>query len=70
MHMVYLDVGEMFYNFQLSSVLANYCGVDLGFYLEYKKDWKGTPLRMRWIYLMMGTVLYLYTAIQGLLWSN
>ena len=27
-HMVDLDVGLMFYNFQLSLMLANYCGVD------------------------------------------
>ena len=30
MQMVDLDVGEIFYNFLLSSVLAKYCGVDLG----------------------------------------
>ena len=29
MHMVDLYFGEIFYNFQLSLVLAKYCGVDL-----------------------------------------
>ena len=36
-----------FYNFRLASVLANYCGVDLGSYLGHKKDRQGKPLRMR-----------------------
>ena len=33
MHMVDIDVGEMSYNFQLSLVMAKYCGVDWGSYL-------------------------------------
>ena len=43
-HMVEIDVGEMFYNFRLSSVLDKYCGVYLGSYLGHKKDRKGTHL--------------------------
>ena len=39
-HMVDLDVGDMFYNFQLSLVLAKYCGVDLGSYLGHKNTIK------------------------------
>ena len=46
-YMVDLNVGGMFYNFRLASVLANYCGVDLGSYLGHKKDRQGKPLRMR-----------------------
>ena len=37
-HMVDLDVGEFFSNFQLSLVLAKYCGVDLGYYMGRKTD--------------------------------
>ena len=44
MHMVNLDVGEMFYNFRLSPVLAKYYRVDLGSYLGHKKDRQGTHL--------------------------
>ena len=36
-HMVDLNVGEMFYNFLLSLVLENYCGLDLVSYLGHKK---------------------------------
>ena len=36
--MVDLDVGEMFYNFQVFSALANYCRVDMGSYMGHKKD--------------------------------
>ena len=68
-HMVDLDVGEMFYNFRLSLLLENYCEVDLGFYMGYKKHQKGTPLWMRWVRIIMGLVFYIYTTIQGLLWS-
>ena len=57
LHMFNLDVGEMFYNFQLFLVLANYCEVDLGSYLWHKKDQQGTPLWMRWLRLMMGLML-------------
>ena len=34
-HMVYLDAGDMFYNFRRSSVLYNYFVVYLGNYLKY-----------------------------------
>ena len=44
MHIVDLDVGEMFYNFRISSVLAKYCGLDLVSYLVHKKDHQGAPL--------------------------
>ena len=37
-HMVNLDVVGMFYNFQLSSVLDKYCGVDWGYYMVHMKD--------------------------------
>ena len=37
-HMVDLDVEGFFYNFRLSSVLAKYCGVDLGYYMGRKTD--------------------------------
>ena len=33
----HLDVREMFYKFRLSSVFANYYGVDLGSYLGHKR---------------------------------
>ena len=69
-HMVDIDVGEMFYNFLLSSVLAKYCRVDLGSYLGHKKDRKGKPIYILWVCLMMGLVLSPYTAIQGLLWAS
>ena len=39
-HMVNIDVGEMFY-------MENYCRVDLGSYLEHNKDHQRTPLWMR-----------------------
>ena len=45
-HMVDLDVGEIFYNLQLSSVLSKYCGVDLGSYLGREKERQGTLLWM------------------------
>ena len=54
MHMVDLDVRGGVYNFKLSSALANYCGVDLGYYLGHKKYWQVTPLWMLWLLLMMG----------------
>ena len=69
-HMVNLDVGESFYHFQLSLVLENYCGVDLGYYLGNKKEWQVTPLWMLWIRLMIGVMLSTYAAIQDLLWSS
>ena len=68
MHMFDRDVGGMFYNFRLSSVLAKFCGVDLGSYLGHKKDHQVTSLWIRWLRLMMGLVVSPYTAIQGLLW--
>ena len=43
MHMVDLNVGETFYNFQISSVLAKYCGVDLVSYMGHNKDHQVTP---------------------------
>ena len=70
MHMVNLDVGEMFYNFWLSLVLVKYCKVDLGSYLGHNEDRQGKTLWMRWVQLMMGLVLYTYAAIQGLLWAS
>ena len=60
----------MFYNFQLSLVLAKYCGWDLGSYLGDKKDFQGTTLWMLWVRLMMGLMLSPYAAIQGLLWAS
>ena len=69
-HMVDLDVGEMFYNFLLSSVLAKYCGVDLVSYLGHKKDRQGTPLWMQWVFLIVVMVLSPYATIQGLLWAS
>ena len=68
-HMVDLDVGEIFHNFRLSSVLAKYCGFDLLSYLGHKNENQGTPLWMRWVRIIMGLVFYIYTTIQGLLWS-
>ena len=69
-HMVELYVGEIFYNFRLSLMLAKYCGVYLGFYMGHKKDCQETPLWMCWVQLMMGLVLYPYASIQGLLWVS
>ena len=69
-HRVNIDVGEMFYKFLLSSMLANYCGVDLGSYLGQKKDRQGKPLWMCWVRLMMGLVLSPYSTIQVLLWVS
>ena len=69
-HMENIDAGGIFYNFQLSSVLAKYFGVDLGSYLGNNKDRQGTFLCMRWVRLMMGLVLYTYYYIQGLLWAS
>ena len=59
----------MCYNFWLSSVLAKYCGVDLGSYLGHKKDRQGTPLWMRWVLPMMGMMLSPNTDTQGMLWA-
>ena len=64
-HMVDLDVGEMFYNFLLSSMMAKYCKVILGSYMGHKKYRQVTPLWMCWVRLMMGLVLSTYAAIQG-----
>ena len=47
MHMVDLYAEEKFYNFRNSSVLAKYCGVDLGSYLLHKKVHQGTHLWVR-----------------------
>ena len=69
-YMVGLDVGEMFNNFQLSSVLAKYCGVDLGFYLGHKKDQQVTPLLMRCLIPMMGLVFSPYASMRVLLWAS
>ena len=69
-HMDNLYAGGIFYNFQLSSVLAKYFGVDLGSYLGNNKDRQGTFLCMRWVRLMMGLVLYTYYEIQGRLWES
>ena len=66
-HMVDLEFGEMFYNFRLSSLLANYLGVDLGSYLRHKKYQKGRSLWMRWVRFMMVLVFSPYANIQGLL---
>ena len=62
-YMVDLDVGEMFYNFRLSLVLAKYCGVDFGYYLENNKYIQVTPLWMRCLRLMMGLVLSSSTSV-------
>ena len=43
-HMVNLNIGEIFYNFRLSLVLAKYHRVDLGYYLGQKRDLQGRPL--------------------------
>ena len=37
MHIVYLEVWDMFYNFRLSMVMAKYCGVELGNYMGRKR---------------------------------
>ena len=59
----------MFYNFQLSSVLAKYFGVDLGSYMGHNKYRLGTSLWMRWVSLMMGVVFSPYADMQVLLWE-
>ena len=69
-HMVDIYVGDMFYNFRLCLVMENYCGVDLGSYLGYRKDHQGTTIWMLWVCPMMGLVLSPYAATQGLLWSS
>ena len=66
-HMVDIDVGEMFYNFRLSPVLTKYCEIDVGPYLGHKRDQKRAPQWMRWVYPIMGLILYPYDAIQGVL---
>ena len=55
-HSIDLYVGKMFYNFRLSPVLANYCVVDLGYYIGHKKENQGTPIWMRCIVSIMGMV--------------
>ena len=69
-HMVDLYIGEMFYRFQLSSILVNYYGVDLRSYVAHNKDRQGTPLWMSWVRLMMVMLLSPYNSVQGMLWSN
>ena len=69
-HTIDIDVGEMFYNFRLSSLLAKYCKVDLGYFLGNNKDRQGTPLWMRCVPFMMGLALSPYADIQGLLWES
>ena len=58
MYMFDIDVGEIFYNFWLSSVMAKYCGVYLGSYLRYKKDRQGTPLCMRCFHMLSFRACY------------
>ena len=70
MHMVDLYFGGIFYNFQLSLVLAKFCGEDLGSYLGNKKDLQGTLLWILWVIPIMGLMLSPYASIQGLLWAN
>ena len=65
-HMVNLAVGVTFYSFKISLVLTKYCGVDLGYYLEPKKDNQGTSLWRLWVRQMMGLVLSPYSDIHGL----
>ena len=69
-YMIDLDVGEMFYNFQLSLILANYCRLGSGYYMGHKKDRQGTPLWIFWVRLMMVMVLSPYASMQGLLWAS
>ena len=59
-YMVNLDVGYMFYNFRLSPVLENYCGVDLGYFMGHKKDHQVKPLWMIWVRPIIYLFLYLY----------
>ena len=70
MHMVDIDVGDMFYNFRISPVLEKYCGMDLGPYMGHKSDQKRTPLWTRWVCPIMGFVLSPYSSIQCLLWES
>ena len=69
-YMIDLDVGEMFYNFQLSLILANYCGLGLGYYMGHKKDRQGTPIWILWVRIMMVMVFSPYASMQGLLWAS
>ena len=57
MHMVNMDFKGMFYNFRIYSVLAKYCGFDLGSYLGHKKDQQGKPPWTHWESLIMGLVV-------------
>ena len=67
-HMVELDVGEIFDNFRLYLVLANYYRMDLVSCLGHRKDQKGTPVCMHWVRLIMGLYLSPYTSNKVMLW--
>ena len=58
MYMVDLDVGEMFYNFRLSLILENYCGVGLVSYMGHKKCHQVKPLWIRWVRPIMGLFFF------------
>ena len=70
MHMVYIDVGEIFYNLQIYLVMAKYCRVDLKNYLRHKMVQQGRILWIIWLRLMRGLVLSPYADIQGLPWES
>ena len=51
-------------------MLAKYFRVYWGSYLGNKKDRQVTPMCMLWVSLIVGLVLSLHAAIQGLLWAS
>ena len=69
-HIVNLYVGEMFYNFRLSSVPEKYYGLYLGSYMGHMKYRQGTPLWMKWVRLMMVLMLSTYDINQVLLLAS
>ena len=60
----------MLYNFRLSLVLAKYCGVELGPYLQYDKITSSTHYGLCWVQPMMGLIFPPYMEIQCLLWER
>ena len=57
-HMVDLD-DRKYYKFRISLLLANYCVLDIGYYLNQRKNNKGKPYWLRWVCPMMGLVFIL-----------
>ena len=64
MHMVDLDVGEIFYSSRLFQFLFRYCVVDLGPYLQSGKDASGFLYWLFWVCTMMGFIMLTYMKIQ------